>query len=131
MDNERSDTRGPATEDSLKSLLKRAISVENEDEYDKIVDDVCLIIDKGKDFSAEIRANTAGPQPKPDLHSVLCSDSFSFRLLTVSGELSLVPINPKEGYPSPEPSFDPYFESDVDMDDSQTPPRKSSSKNLC
>lgn len=70
--NERSDTNEPAEEESLMRLLESTNSLEDEDQYEKILDDILIVIlDKGKDFFVRLRAETANAPPNLDLLSAL------------------------------------------------------------
>lgn len=106
--------RKTPAEDSLIDLLTRASTTLDNDVYDEIVEDVLrFVFDVGKVIFDGIRS--CRPRtPEPDLRS---PPSLYFRLLTLSGELSLVPIEPENAYTCVYTEPDNGSEDDVDTNE--------------
>lgn len=105
-------------EDRFIDLLGRAVSTRDDDKHEEIIDDVLTaILDAGKYLFDEIRLSCGGSPATRDMHSVLCPERRWFRLLTLSGELSLLPIEREDAYTSLDPDLDSDSETDASVDD--------------
>ena len=94
-----SDKHGCLAGNCLVDLLGRAVSTENDEEYEEVTDEALdIILDAGKILFAETRFRPSATQPTKELHSLLYPELLFFRLLTSSGKVSLTPIDPKEAY---------------------------------
>ncbi|KAJ4247836.1 hypothetical protein NW762_013045 [Fusarium torreyae] len=98
-------------EDLLIGLLNKVIVTDDDDDYDRIIDQVSdLILDVGKASFQEIAPVLAEQDldRNRDLHSHLYKEIFNYRLQTVNGKPLVFPISPDEAVSvpprAPEPS---------------------------
>lgn len=116
-----------AEEDRFIDLLSRAVSTRDDDEHEEMIDDVlAAILEAGRVLFDEIRLSCRSSPAARDLHSVLFPEQRWFRLLTLSGELSLVPIEPEEAYTCSDSGSESDSETDFSIDDDlpRYPPRE-------
>lgn len=120
QDDGQSKEHQPSTEDRVIGLLDRATSADiNDDEYEEIEDEViAIILDAGKTaFAGMPPSDLTVRSTNQDLHSLLYPRTFTFRLLSAAGKVSIVSIDSEEAYSCPEARFDRDFECDLTIDD--------------
>ncbi|KAM0551296.1 hypothetical protein ACHAPJ_008399 [Fusarium lateritium] len=105
-------------EDLLINLLNKVIVTEDDDDYDRIIDQVSdLILDVGKGSFQEIAPVLAGKDlgNDRDLHSHLYKEIFNYRLQTVNGKPFIFPISPDEAVSVPPKAPEPSDEAKVEL----------------
>lgn len=101
----------------LIDLLGRAVTSDTDDEYEKLVDEaLSIIIDAGKAAFDHVAQTDAPLGTAQNLHSVLYPPTSTFCLQAVSGEATVVPIQPHDAFTVQE-SLDDSIHSDLDLDD--------------
>lgn len=84
-----------AIEDRLIDLLGHAVSVDDDDEYEEVVDEaLSIVLDAGKADFDELVGSSPTTHAAQTLHSLLYPQTLTFCLKTVSGKASVVPISP-------------------------------------
>lgn len=105
-------------ENRLADLLIRAPTTRNHDEYDEIVENaLSVILNAGKTVFDELRRNPPRIPARCSRSSSRYAEPLYFRLVTLHGGPSLVPIESKGAYIDSEPNEYEGFEAKSGVDD--------------
>ncbi|KAI1461592.1 hypothetical protein F4805DRAFT_238629 [Annulohypoxylon moriforme] len=88
-----------AIENHLISLIGKACTTEDNDEYDAAIEYIYDIIgDAGKPLFLEVAPHSHHNLADQDIHSLLYPETLDFKFKTIDGKPTVVPINPNEAY---------------------------------
>ncbi|KAI1744367.1 hypothetical protein F4680DRAFT_407180 [Xylaria scruposa] len=115
-------------EDRLIELLGRAVLTEDDDEYERITDEVLgIILDAGKTIFSEVapRKKSDPKSFKQDLQSYLYPPTLAFRIESAGSRVTMVPIGPEESYTNIEIPTNYRIDDSIDIDNDlpQYPPK--------
>ncbi|KAJ9413331.1 hypothetical protein QL093DRAFT_2073034 [Fusarium oxysporum] len=106
-------------QDRLVDLISRATTCQDDDEYDRLEDEVLgVILDAGRPlFSRPISSQGAVAQNGQSLNHLLFPPFLYFRLEAPASHASIVPINPAEANTilTIDPALDPGFEEELEI----------------
>ncbi|KAI0548573.1 hypothetical protein F4679DRAFT_313247 [Xylaria curta] len=106
-------------EDRLIELIGRAVLTKEDDEFERIVDEVLgVILDAGKTVFSEVapRNKSAPKSLKQDLQSYLYPPTLAFRIESAGSRATMIPVGPKESYTSLEIPTNYGIDDNIDID---------------